>query len=72
MADYRLYFLDRNGRVERVVEMVCPDDAHALKSIANHDRGGPIELWHLARRIKVIPARRAAKSAVEAGQFRAC
>lgn len=72
MADYRLYFLDRDERVEHVVELDCADDAHALNLVADHDTGGPMELWQLARRVKVFPAKRDAKPPVEARPALAC
>jgi hypothetical protein len=56
MLSYRLYFLGREGRIIRAVELECSSDEDALLAVEGHADGGPMELWQQARRVRVYPA----------------
>jgi hypothetical protein len=57
MVDYRLYFLDPDGKVVHAVELQCPNDDSALQLAETHADGRPMELWSLKRRVRTFPAR---------------
>ena len=49
MTDYRLYFLDGQGRITRAVDVDCGGDAQALEKAEGLTKGQPGELWQRAR-----------------------
>ena len=61
MADYRLYFHDRNGHIQAAEEFVCLDDAEALGISEDLLKGAPGELWQLARRVRKFEAAKQAR-----------
>jgi hypothetical protein len=63
MLSYRLYFLGRENRITRAVELECANDEDALRAVEGHADGCPMELWQQARKVRVFSA---AKVAVRA------
>lgn len=49
MKDYRIYFLNAQGRITRALELSCAGDAEAMEEAAVHADGYDIELWERAR-----------------------
>ena len=45
MTDYRLYFLNAEGRIRHAVEFRCVDDEAAAKLVQEHADGRAMELW---------------------------
>ena len=54
MPQYRLYFLDAAGHINRRVELDCRDDDEAIERANKHEIGYGMELWRGARRVKVF------------------
>jgi hypothetical protein len=56
MSDYRVYLLSTDGHIAEAKELVCDTDEEACQRARrfNHDFA-PVEVWHGARRIEVIP-----------------
>jgi hypothetical protein len=52
MRDYRLYFLDGEGRVEKAHEFLAETDSEAIKTAEAWREGRPMELWNHARKIR--------------------
>lgn len=44
-AFYRIVFLNRAGKVKRVVPITCDDDEAALEAVEAFDDGSEIEVW---------------------------
>ena len=57
MRGYRLYLITSDNRIERPIDMVCDDDAEALKLADEHREGRPAELWERARIVAKLPKR---------------
>lgn len=57
MPDYRLYFLDPDGKISRALELRCRDDDDAIQRAETHIDGRAMELWSLKRRVKEFEAR---------------
>ncbi|HEX4504970.1 MAG TPA: hypothetical protein VH722_04500 [Alphaproteobacteria bacterium] len=55
MPDYRLYFLDSDGKISHAVELQCPDDDSAIQLVSSHADGRDMELWSLKRCIRAFP-----------------
>jgi hypothetical protein len=58
MADYRLYLLDRQGRISRAVPLDCETDDQAVDQVHAfpHDQGK--ELWQRDRLVdRFVPGR---------------
>ena len=51
--NYRLYFLDRDGRFCGVVEIECDDDVEAIAAADRQRQGQATELWERARKVQV-------------------
>jgi hypothetical protein len=49
VTDYRLYFLNAEGRIRHAVEIQCEDDEAATKLVQQHADGRAMELWQGAR-----------------------
>jgi hypothetical protein len=49
VIDYRLYFLNDQGRIVRAEPFACADDSEALKRASSLSRGEPAELWRSDR-----------------------
>ena len=53
MRDYRVYYLDANGRVFRRETIRCADDAQALARLdPPQSVAATVELWDLGRLVK--------------------
>ena len=57
MPDYRLYFLDPDGKISHALELQCRDDEDAVRHAETHIDGRAMELWSLKRRVKEFDAR---------------
>ena len=55
MQGYRLYFVNPDGHIKRVVAVECANDKEALETAEHHRNELAIELWHRARKLKVLP-----------------
>lgn len=53
MRDYRLYFLDDQGRVEKAHEFFAESDDEAIKTAEAWREGRTMELWNHARKVRV-------------------
>lgn len=57
MPDYRLYLLDRQGRIRHApVLLACENDDHALQLADERRDGRGAELWCGARKLKTFAA----------------
>ena len=56
MADYKLYCLDRNGRISRRHEIVADNDADAIAQSRDHEPSTDCELWSGTRKVALLPA----------------
>jgi hypothetical protein len=56
MPDYRLYFLDADGRIAHALELECRDDDSAIQLAETHVDGRAMELWSLKRRVRSFSA----------------
>jgi predicted phage tail protein len=56
MLSYRLYFLGREGRFTRAVQLQCASDEEALRAVTAHADGAPMELWQQARKVRSFAA----------------
>ena len=55
MPYYRIYFLDRNGRIAGPPEVIdCEDDEHAKKTARQQVDGKDVELWDGSRMVDKI------------------
>ena len=52
MRDYRVYYLDANGRVARREALRCASDEHALARLDPPRQNAVVELWELGRLVK--------------------
>lgn len=52
MRDYRVYYLDANGRVFRREAIRCASDELALARLDPPRSSGAVELWELGRLVK--------------------
>ena len=52
MADYRLYFLDRQDHIRDVKALTCADDEQAVQLAAAYAAGGRLELWRRSTLIR--------------------
>ena len=57
MVGYRLYFLDREGRIQAARELDCDGDDLAIARAEQEADGRPMELWQRARVVKRFEAR---------------
>ena len=49
MTDYRLYFLNAEGRIRHALELQCTDDSEAETLARERADGHDVELWCGAR-----------------------
>lgn len=54
IAGYRLYRLNRAGRILSATEIVCAADGEAIDAAKALADGGKMELWNGARIVKVF------------------
>ena len=58
---YRVYFLDANGRIRSAKDIVAEHDEAAIVLARSFHRLHGLEIWQLARRVAVIPGPTLAK-----------
>jgi hypothetical protein len=56
MASYRLYFLNSEKAIAHATVFDCPSDAEAIELALEVADGRPMELWNLARFVKLFPS----------------
>ena len=56
MAEYKLYCLDRNGRIAKRLDIEAADDAAAIAAARDLHLDADCELWCGARMVAVLPA----------------
>jgi len=57
MSEYRLYYLDRDGHIQRAVELECAGDEQAIRFAREHLDQQGLELWQRDRVVaKFSPA----------------
>lgn len=56
MAEYKLYCLDRNGRIARRIELEATDDKAAIATVKNDFPDTSCELWSGPRKVAMLPA----------------
>ena len=61
MTDYRLYFRGEDGHFRSIVPLDCPSDEDAIRAVADHANGCPMELWQRERLVKAFPEGREAE-----------
>ena len=66
MADYRLYYLDKDGRVSKAVE--CETDERAIDEASGHSAAHGMELWSLDRRVRVFKGESPSGRAPDSGE----
>lgn len=54
MADYRIYFLDPEGRIVRALELQRETDAEAVREASSLDHLHGMELWQLDRHVRTF------------------
>lgn len=52
MSDYRLYWMNELGHIERVGEFDAEDDATAIATVEQSRGHSPLELWCGTRKVK--------------------
>jgi hypothetical protein len=55
MPDYKLYFLDEDGRIRRALDLECRDDEQALSVVREHVSDQAMELWCGRRLVRGFP-----------------
>lgn len=60
MAEYKLYCLDKSGRIARRHEFEAQDDEAATEFARGYSPGTDCELWSGARKVMLIKATDAA------------
>jgi len=56
VADYKLYCLDRGGRITRRHEFEALDDTGAIEFAREHYPETDCELWSGTRKVGLVPA----------------
>jgi hypothetical protein len=57
MREYRLYFLDRDGHIQRALELECAGDEQAIRFARERLDSQGLELWQRDRVVaKLAPA----------------
>jgi hypothetical protein len=54
MTDYRAYILGPDGHVQNRVDIICDDEAEALRLAKQLVDGHDVELWQLDRKIEML------------------
>ena len=57
MLDFRAYILDRDGHIERRVDLICADEEAARERASQLAQASDVELWQRDRRIAVFHVR---------------
>lgn len=55
MPDYRAYIVDKDGHIKTFEIVTALDDAAAVEAAKPLVDGHDIEIWHLARKVAVLP-----------------
>lgn len=55
MSEYKLYCLDRNGRIARRLDLEAGDDTSALEVARTLEPGTDRELWCGTRKVAFLP-----------------
>ncbi len=58
MIGYRLFFFNRIGGISHACELECTDEAAAREAVLSRFSSFHTELWHLNRKVAVLPAKR--------------
>lgn len=56
MEGYRAYILDPEGHVQNRVDLICEDEAEAIRLAQQLLDGFDVELWQLTRKIATFTA----------------
>ena len=62
MSEYKLYCLDRNGRITRRLDLEASDDDRALEAARDLQPHTDRELWCGARKVAFLPVTPAASA----------
>jgi hypothetical protein len=54
VPDYRLYFVDDRGHIERALELETATDEDAIAAVQQYRNGKDLELWQRARVVAKI------------------
>ena len=54
MSDYRVYIMGPDGHVQNRVDLLCDDEAEAIRLAKQLVDGHDVELWQLDRMIETI------------------
>jgi len=54
MAGYRLYLLNREGRIRRALDLECDTDEDAVRRMDGHDHPFGMELWQHTRLVQSL------------------
>ena len=57
MPDYRAYIVDADGHFKAFEVIVADDDEKAVKIAEKLVVGHDVEVWHLDRKIAVLPSK---------------
>lgn len=55
MSDYRAYIVDKEGHIKSAKVIVADDDEKAVEAAKPMVDGHDIEIWHLDRKVAVLP-----------------
>lgn len=55
MFEYRLYCLDKSGRIKQRHELTAPDDAAAIEAAREIEPAAAVELWSGPRKVAELP-----------------
>jgi hypothetical protein len=56
MGDYRLYCLDKKGRITERLDFVAQDDATAIQHARDKHPDADCEIWELGRKVAAVPS----------------
>jgi hypothetical protein len=56
VRDYRVYFLTRDGHIERALDLECEDDTAAAEALLDIGGEQPKELWERDRQVMIFTA----------------
>jgi hypothetical protein len=54
MSDYRAYIMGPDGHVQNRVDLLCNDEAEAIRLAKQLVDGHDVELWQLGRRVETF------------------
>ncbi len=56
LHDYRMYYLDGKGHIQKAAPFTCRSDEEAISIVHNYQDGRAMELWCLDRLVQVFPS----------------